>query len=238
MPKQCDAKRGSLRAVAPIMKRVFPACLYFIYMAMVCAAASRHAQAAELRFEQVFDAGGAASSLHYQASYRVGGGLHRVEGWRDGELRVKRRTDDRIEIHASRSAGSAEFAMSILDLEKRIHTSVSRSNLYRIGSFTDWFDLAHGLRHPKGAYALRSIAAPAEAPAPVQSCTWFELAQNGQASRICWSAVDQLPMLILSGGDVVWRITALDRGPIAADTFAIRDEGYLRNDADRDIEPD
>jgi hypothetical protein len=236
MPKRCGGKRGPRQASRAIVKRILPAC---IHMAVLCAAPCVHAQAGELRFEQVFDTGSAAAALHYQASYRAGGAMHRVEAWRDGDLRIRRRTDDRIEVHASRGAGSAEFVMSILDLDKRIHTSVSRSNLYRIGSFTDWFDLAHGLRHPKGAYGLRGIAAPAGAPAPLQPCAWYELAQNGQASRICWSALDQAPMLILSGaGEVVWRVTALDRGPIAPDTFVIRDEGYLRNDADQDIEPD
>ena len=204
-------------------------------MALSCSGA----QAGELRFEQAFDVGSASGALHYQAVYGAGSGLHRVEVWRDGALRVRRRTDDRIEIHAARDAGSAEFRMSVLDLEKRIHTTVSRSNLYRIGSFTDWFDLAHGLRHPAGAYALKAIEAPAGAPAPVQSCSWFELAQNGQASRICWSTLDQVPMLILSAaGDVAWRIDALERKPIVPDTFTIRDDGYVRNDADQDIEPD
>jgi hypothetical protein len=217
-----------------MMKRITFACLW---IALLCAA-SGPAHADGLRFEQAFYAGEDAGALHYQASYRASGAMHRVEVWRDGDLRVRRRTDERIEVHATREAGSAEFSMSVLDLEKRIHTSVSRGNLYRIGSFTDWFDLAHGLRHPRGAYGLTSIAAPAGAPASLQPCSWFELAQNGQASRICWSQRDRVPMLIVSGGEVVWRITALDREPLGPDTFAIRDEGFLRNDANQDIEPD
>lgn len=207
---------------------------------MLCAAAvllPAHAEA--LRFEQVFDGRDAPAFLHYQASYRAGGEWHRVEAWREGDTRLRRRTDDRVEVHASREAGSAEFDMSVLDLERRIHTTVSRSNLYQIGSFTDWFDLAHGLRHPRGAYQLSRIAAPAGAPAPLQPCAWFELAQQGQASRICWNARDQVPMLIVSSdGHAVWRIDALDREAISAATFVIRDEGFLRNDANQDIEPD
>lgn len=206
---------------------------------LYAAAVALQAHAAELRFEQAFDTSGGQAALHYQANYSAGSTRHRVEVWRDGDRRVRRRTDDRIEIHASREAGSAEFEMSILDLEKRIHTTVSRSNLYRIGNFTDWFDLAHGLRHPRGAYRLGSIAAPVGAPAPLQSCSWFELAQDGQASRICWSAQEQVPMLVLSAnGDAVWRITALDRQPITQEALAIHDDGFLRNDANQDIEPD
>jgi hypothetical protein len=220
------------------MKRMaFPG----LRLALCCAASAvLPAQAAELRFEQAFDTGaGGPAALHYQASYNAGGAPHRVEVWRDGERRVRRRTDERVEVHASREAGSAEFEMSILDLERRIHTTVSRSNLYRIGSFTDWFDLAHGLRHPRGAYRLVGIAAPAGAPAPLQPCSWFELMQDGQASRICWSTLAQVPMLIVSGdGNVAWRIDALDFKPIAPGAFSMRDEGFLRNDANQDIEPD
>jgi hypothetical protein len=220
-----------------MMKRMTSA---FLRLAVLSAAAAmQQAHAADLRFDEAFSTSGGPAALHYQASYRTGGAPHRVEVWRDGDVRVRRRTDDRIDVHASREAGSAEFEMSILDLERRIHTTVSRSNLYRIGSFTDWFDLAHGLRHPRGAYRLRGIAAPADAPPSLQPCSWYELAQDGQASRICWSAHDQVPMLILSsGGDVAWRITALDHQPITQETLAIRDQGFLRNDANQDIEPD
>lgn len=219
-----------------VKRKLFPG----LRLAVLCAAAGcwpAHADA--LRFEQAFDVSREPATLHYQAAYSAGGMLHRVEVWRDGDRRVRRRTDGRVEVHASRDAGSDDFALSLLDLQKRIHTSVSRSNLYRIGSFIDWFDLAHGLRHPKGAYQLAGIAAPPGAGMPLQPCSWFELAQNGQASRICWSAHDQVPMLIVSGdGNVVWRIDALEQGPIAPEVFAIRDDGFLRNDANQDIEPD
>ena len=210
-----------------------------LLLAVLGAAAFCHAHATELRFDQPFDTGSSPATVHYRASYSAGGAPHRVEVWRDGDVRVRRRTDDRIEVHAFREAGSAEFRMSILDLDKRIHTTVSRSNLYRIGSFTDWFDLAHGLRHPAGEYVLTRIAAPVRGASAVGPCGWFELAQNGQVSRVCWSTLEQVPMLILSGGgEVVWRIDALDREAIGPDAFAIRDEGYLRIDADQDIEPD
>ena len=46
-------------------------------------------------------------------------------------------------------------------------------------------------------------------------------------------------MLIVSGdGNVAWRIDAIDFKPIATGAFSMRDEGFLRNDANQDIEPD
>jgi hypothetical protein len=198
-----------------------------------------HAEAKDLNFDDVFNAQREPAFLHYQASYHAGGAGHSIEVWRDGERRVKRRTDGSVETYAFHDAGDAEFHMSILDMKKRIHTKISRTNLYRIGNFTDWFDLGHGLRHPKGQYQLTRVSAPKEAPRPLQPCTWYELAQEGHASRICWSANHHVPMLIASPeGRLVWRVTELDRKPIAAKTFDIYDEGFVRNDANQDIEPD
>lgn len=39
-------------------------------------------------------------------------------------------------------------------------------------------------------------------------------------------------------GQVVWRVTALDRRAIPPDAFTVRDEGFVRNDANADIEGD
>ncbi|MBK4738188.1 hypothetical protein [Noviherbaspirillum pedocola] len=210
-------------------------------IAALCAAAafSLQSEASELTFEQVFHQRGEPAALHYQAVYSSGGAEHRMEVWRDADRRVKRRTDDRVETYASHQPGDAEFDMSILDLKKRIHTKVSRTNLYRIGNFTDWFDLGHALRHPKGGYTLSAAMAPKDATKPLQSCSWYELKQDGRSSRICWSAQQHVPMLIAAqDGRVVWRITEIDRKPIPAKTFDIHDAGFVYNDANGDIEPD
>jgi hypothetical protein len=210
-------------------------------LAALCAAAaiSLHAEANELNFDQVFNTKGEPSRSHYQVIYTAGGVEHRMEVWRDGDRRVKRRTDDSVETYAFHDAGDAEFHMSILDMKKRIHTRISRTNLYRIGNFTDWFNLGHGLRHPKGKYQLTSVAVPKDVPKPLQSCTWYELSKGEHASRICWSTQSHVPMLIASeDGKVIWRITGIDYKPIPAKTFDVHDEGFVRNDANQDIEPD
>jgi hypothetical protein len=210
-------------------------------LAMLCTAVafSLHGEAKELNFDQVFDGKGETASLHFQASYYTGGAEHRMEVWRDHDRRVKRRTDDSVEIYAFHDADDAEFHMSILDMKKRVNTKISRTNLYRIGNFTDWFDFAHGLHHPKGLYQLIETSAPVDAPKPLHSCAWYELTQEGHASRICWSVQYRVPMLIATAnGRFVWRVTELDRNAIYSKTFDIRDDGFVRNDANQDIEPD
>jgi hypothetical protein len=206
----------------------------------VAAAASLNAQAKALMFEQVFNPKGEPAALHYQAVYTAKGEDHQLEVWRDGDRRVKRRTDDAVEMVASHNPGDAEFHLSILDKKKRIHTQIDRTNMYRIGNFADWFDLAHGLRHPKGTYLLSSATAPESAPKTAAlTCKWYDLTQDNRTTHVCWSANIRLPMLIMSAqGKVIWRVTSLDQKPIPEKTFKIQDEGYVRNDANEDIESD
>ena len=210
-------------------------------IAMLCVAAafSANAPAKELKFEQVFTDKGEPASLHYTAIFTSNGAEHRMEVWRHGQLSIKRRTDDAIETYAFRKAGDAEFRMSILDMKKRIHTRIDRTNLYRVGNFTNWFDLGHGLKHPLGDYRVTIGKTPDGAPMPLEACQWYDLNQNVGSTHVCWSARNHLPMLIQAhDGTVLWRVATVDRRPIAAKVFEIRDEGFIRNDANEDIERD
>ncbi|BDG07040.1 hypothetical protein [Anaeromyxobacter paludicola] len=204
--------------------------------AVLAAASPAPAGAAGLTFERAF--GGVESPLHCRVAYASGGSPHRLELWRDGDRRVRRRTDDVLETYATRRAGSPEYSLSVLDLRRRIHSRVDRTSLYRIGSFTEWFELGHGLRHPTGPYRLTRAAATGTAR-PLEACDWYELAQGARRSRICWSPRHRLPLLIEDGrGAVVWRVTSLDREPPAASVFEVHDEGFVRNDAAADISGD
>jgi hypothetical protein len=195
--------------------------------------------AKDLSFEEVFGDKGEPSALHYEATYLAGGKEHRVEVWRDGGRRLKRRTDGTVEVYVFREPNSAEFRMSILDLHRRIHTRIDRTNLYRLGTFTDWSDLAHGLRHPKGEYRLVSSSAPGEAGKPIDECHWYDLTQGRRTVHICWNARDHLPLLIQGDdGQVAFRVAACDRRPAPKDAFEIHDQGFVKNDANEDIEGD
>jgi hypothetical protein len=211
-------------------------------LAALCLAAalSPAVRGEELGFDQAFSAGGEPAALHYAVVFTSPRGEeHRLEVWRDGDRRVRRRTDEAIETYAFRDPPDPEFRLSILDRRRRIHTRIDRTNLYRIGSFADWFDLGHGLRHPLGAYRLARGHAPEGAPAAVEGCQWYDLAQGGHTTHVCWSPRSRIPLLIQGqDGRVSWKVTALDRGPIPASTFEVHDEGYVRNDANADVERD
>ena len=205
----------------------------------VAVAASQAAHAKEPTFEDAFNTKGEPRLLHYQAVYRSNGTEHSLEVWRDGDRRLKRRTDKNIETYLFRAPGSAEFQMSVLDPKKKIRTRIGRTNLYRIGSQIDWFDMAHGLKHPVGPYTVAKAQTPAGAPKTVESCQWYDLTQGNRTTHICWSVRDRLPVLIQTRqGEVIWRLTETDMKSIPEKTFKIHDEGFVLNDANEDIAGD
>jgi len=196
------------------------------------------AAAAPLRFEAVFRAAGEPASLHYRATFRSGGGAHRLEVWRDGDRRIKRVTDGAVETYVMHRPGDDNFQMQALDLRKRINTHIDRTTMYRMGNFTDWFDLGHGVRMPKGVYQLTQTAAPAVATKPLADCDWYTLTQGARRTQLCWDPSNRLPLLIVSGGLTIWQITAIDRTAFKPSVFEINDKGFVRVDAVRDTERD
>jgi hypothetical protein len=205
----------------------------------VTTASAQPADPAGLQFDQVFSAKGEPSAMHFRARFASRGEQHVLEVWRDGDRRLTRRTDDASEIHVAREPGDPDYQMVVLDLRHKIETRIARDDLYRLGSFTDWFDLAHGLRHPKASYRLTSIVEPGGAPRPLRTCKWFALEQQGRNVRVCWSAQEHLPLLVLGGHDeVLWQVTEVEHKLVAASVFEIHDVGFVRNDAHRDITGD
>lgn len=205
---------------------------------VVLAALSLSAAAQAATFEQTFNIKGEPAATHFKAVYTAAGAEHQLEVWRDA-THIRRHTDDRTDTIATRKSGGTGYRMAVLDLQKKIHTDIDRDNLYRIGNFTDWFDLGHGLRHPKGEYHLNAAAAPTGAPAAIAACNWVDLQQGGHVTHVCWSAKSKLPLLMVTDdGKVIWRITSVSHQAIKPSVFAVNDAGFIRNDANRDIEQD
>ena len=207
--------------------------------AIVAASAPAFARAS-LDFDSTFNAAGEPEHLHFRAGYLLNGAAHTVEAWRERDARLKRRTDDAIETFVFKEAAGPEWRMVVLDLKRRIRTDADRASLYRIGQFTDWFGLAHGLARPTAGYRLQASSAPVgRVDKPAAACRWYRLTQSHNASHICWSRTLRLPMLITGGdGTVQWRITQADSKPADPAVFRVHDTGFVRNDAAADIKGD
>jgi len=192
-------------------------------------------------FESTFQTGGEPPALYYRATFQGRDGPHTLQVWRDGQTRLRRKTDEAVDTYVTRSAADPlEYQMTVVDYRKRITTRISRNNLVHLGHFSDWFDLAHGLRHPAGAYRLAASTAPANAPAPISACRWYALTQESDTHRICWSERERLPLVIWSdrAASALWRVTAVEHRPLGDDVFQLHDAGFVRNDANEDIDND
>ncbi len=238
MPKPCASKPNG-RAIVPFTHtgrrlRLILA-LASVWLAW---AGGAHAAAGSLRFDDVFATKGEPARLHYVVAFRSGGATHRMELWRDGDRRVRRDTDRALTTFAVHRPGEAGYQLAILDRQKHVRTDIARTNLYRIGQFADWFDLGHGLRHPKGTYRL-SRREPPSGLTPIRPCTWYDLAEGARTTAICWDAAYHVPLLIAGGdGQPLWKMIAVDTRPIPASRFTIDDRNYVHENADRDIERD
>ncbi len=180
---------------------------------------------------------GEPASLHYRAVYLAAGAPHQLEVWRDGDRRLRRVTDRRTTTLISHVPGNAEFGMTVVDPVKRVVTTINRTNLYRLGNFTDWFDLGHGLRHPKGTYRLLAAAAPKQGSPAIAACGWYDLVASARTTSVCWSRDLRLPLVIVAGGKTVWRIASVDR-VVPGDVFSVPSRGFVRVDANRDLDKD
>ncbi|MEP6790480.1 MAG: hypothetical protein ABI907_03860 [Ramlibacter sp.] len=208
-------------------------------LGLALAGAGGGALAADLDFDRTFNSRADAGYLHYRATYTQAGQAHQVEVWRDRDLRLKRRTDDRVETLVTKPAGQAEWQMTVLDLKRKIRTDIARTNLMRIGHFTDWFSLSHSLARPSGPYQLSVATRPAGIAPALRPCKWYALKAQDVESRVCWSAEAGLPLLIASSdGKEQWRISHVDKAAPAAQAFAINDKGFVRNNANEDIKTD
>lgn len=192
-----------------------------------------------LDFDTVFATAKEPRQLHYKVMYRTGDGIHRLEIWRDGTVRLKRVTDGRVTTLVSHNPRTADFAMQVIDPRKHTSTRVDRASLYRIGNFTEWFDLAHGLRHPKGSYRLVTRPPLMLMPKTPAACRWYDLKEAERTTSICWDRLNAVPLLIASGpGHPIWRVESIDQSNFNRGVFQANDRGFIHDDATRDIQND
>lgn len=192
----------------------------------------------DLKFEQVFSARKEPAALHYTVNYQDARGKHELEVWRDGQTRLHRRTDAKLDLFATVQR-DGDISIAMLDHDRHMRTDISRSSLYQLGKFSDWFGLAHGINKPVQDYSLQRLA---EAPVKQETafkCQWYKLEVAQHASSVCWSQDYRLPVLIVSAqGEIRWQLASVDQHALPAEAFAIHDKGYIHVDADDDLKAD
>ena len=207
-----------------------------------CAATVR-AEDVRPQWEAAFPTRAAPPQVHFRAVYRDDfGGTHRLEVWRQADLRLRRRTDEAIDLYVEKSA-SGEYLYRLIDHDRKILIHADRTALYRIGVFSDWIGLAHVLNIPRGGY--RVTAAARQSPASLRGeCVWKRLEPMMPASgtsEICWSSRWGLPLEIGTQSEqhgwesrfLVQQVESFAPGP---EIFAVAREGLVEIDAGPDGE--
>jgi len=191
-------------------------------------------------FDRIFSAKNEPKSVYFLASYVTKTGDHQLEVWRQAD-QLRRKTDTSSDAFVTKKPGPEDWSMVILDHQKKIASQIDRMSLLKIGSFTDWYDLGHGLTRPFGPHVvMESKSVPKIKVSPIEPCTWYDLTQKGLTSQVCWSNRVKLPLLIV-GNDhqtITWRIQTLKTDPIRREIFLVNDKGYIRNNASKDIMDD
>lgn len=209
---------------------------------MVLLAASTPSAGAEVAWDEAFPTASAPSNVYFQGRYRdARGEHHRLQVWREADARLRRKTDEAIDVAVERDL-SGRYVYRLADRGTGTVVAADRSILYRAGLFLDWRGLAHGLDVPRGPYRIAPIAVALKETAHGR-CVWFRLETtqpSPSASDICWSSQWGLPLIIRAPGageTDQFRIEEVRTFLPDASTFALSHEGLLRIDTGQDETP-
>ena len=154
-------------------------------------------QIRQRRWTAVFDPRESPHSLAFRADFTDAQGTHDLRVWRDGTARLRRRTDDRLDLYVARAPGGA-LAFQVVDLQRKLLVQLDRASLARLGAESGWSALSGIPVMPRQDFALAPEDRPAET-LPAGTCRWYALAVASSPparSRICWSRRLGIPLVI------------------------------------------
>ena len=178
----------------------------------------------------------AKQSIYFRARYVDASGVeHRQEVWREASSRLRRVSDDRLDLIVERDA-DGEYQYRLADRERHIMVLADRTSLYRAGIFSDWEGLAYALSEPRTHYEL-ATSGGAPDRSGIAPCVWTTMTTHPDdqpVSRICWSTGWGLPLSIQTrrGDDWVtqFAITEARIFEPSDAVFQIDPAGYIEMD--------
>lgn len=213
--------------------------------ALLCllAPATVRAEDAGPQWDAAFPSRAAPERVHFLAGYLDGAGrAHRLEVWRDADLRLRRKTDHAIELYVEKSP-SGEYEYRLIDRNRHVLIRADRTALYRIGVFSDWAGLAHVIEIPRGRYRVTQTRRRSAASLRGE-CAWQRLERIAPAAsitEICWSSRWGLPLEIgMVSGQEGWKsvfwLEAVETFVPSPEIFALPPHDLLELDAGPDEE--
>ena len=209
-----------------------------IIVGAACVSLGANVQAGPLSsWEDSFPTSAAPDHVFFKARY-VGkdGASHSLEVWRDGNQRLRRVTDDRLDLVVTVD-GRGESSYRLADRANHILFRADRTSLYRIGRFSDWRGLAHVLDVPRRSYTLTKLPVEAET-ASTLPCAWYQLevADDGTpVRRICWSRRWGIPLTIKvrqpEGWEAKFQVLDVRIFDLSEVKFSVNAEAFVEFDA-------
>ncbi len=183
-------------------------------------------------WDEAFADHSGTAPIHFVAQYQDARGSHQLEEWRDGLAHLRRRTDNRIDLHADATAKivtgfPADYLWQVVDLDKKIDNRISSTAMLHTGMLYSYWSMSHVLTRPPGQVTVTPTDGPAPAQASGQSCVWFEIAPDGRpTTRACWSSALAIPLAMQTQTrDGRWETTftvqTIDRKPISRAVFIV-----------------
>jgi hypothetical protein len=216
----------------------FAVCLLCIFPA-----APLLAQGMPSEWEAAFPTASAPARVYFRAHYLDGDErTHELRVWRDGQQRLRRRTDDTIDLYVDRNK-TGELDFRIVDYARHVVIRADRTAFHRVGRFTDWIGLADVLDVPHGIYFVSKLSGQSNS-SPRGECAWFRLetsVPSTKQSDICWSREWGVALTIEttnSKGEILTQFSIDEVNAFEPDhaTFAIDAPQFVEIDARTDGE--
>ena len=210
-------------------------------------AADAPANSDELKWDTVFSKRNTPQSLQFSAHFWDGKGAeHRLKYWREGGTRLRRNTDDHVDVMVER-LHDGEYRYHVLDHRKKIITDIDQTNLVRIGRFIHWDDLAHIVTKPKVDSRLSKSPAK-DLVVNGARCQWYLATPTAVTTaptlsqHICWSVALGIPLKMTqaSAGQAettTWQVDTVSTKKLTDAAFTAHVAGYAVVDANQDIGP-
>lgn len=147
-------------------------------------------KAVGLSWEGAFGSRATRPGVYLRAKLEDGaGGAHGLELWREGEKRLRRRSDDVLEIAVEDVGppGAPAYAFTVADLRDHTVRRLTPEQARRLGPVYTWWSLAHLLGLPAPRSTLQRAPEPGLKVGPAR-CDWYRYVPEGlPEERICWS---------------------------------------------------
>lgn len=191
-----------------------------------------------LSWEKAFSVSRVVKYLHMVVHYTdAEGKSHRLEYWRDGDRRLRRSTDDKMDLYAFKTEDD-DYQYFVVNRQKAVVVKINRTNLYRLGAFYNWYSLAHALkRPPEKTYSIEALK---RKPYRLSNyyCNWYLIKESQKSHSVCWSKKLSVPLLVEDQkGRPIWKVEKVSTQPIQDSVFRIRSD-LLQIDADEEFYPE